>query len=164
MSIKITSKDPKKAISKETARVSISMHDLQSELPDDVKTLLALWRECKDKVDMIELEVKPFKQRMKEIQDKIAGHLSIEEGEEKSETISVPNSALVYKTKAVGVKVDDYDGFQRFCIRNGLEFALRKQVNLSGIKEMYRMIMEGDLPEPKSAEFYTFDKVTIRKR
>ena len=162
--MKIKGKAPKKAISKESAKVTISMHDLQAELPGDVKTLLALWRECKDKVDMIELEIKPFKQRMKEIQDKIAEHLSIEDGEEKSETISVPNTAWVYKTKSVGVKVNDYDSFQRFCIRNGLEFALRKQVNLTGVREMYKMIMEGDLPEPKSADFYTFDKVTIRKR
>tara|TARA_R110002020_G_scaffold72318_11_gene186209 strand:- start:1094 stop:1582 length:489 start_codon:yes stop_codon:yes gene_type:complete len=162
--MKIKGKSPKKAISRESGRVTISMHDLQAELPGDVKTLLALWRECKDKVDMVELEVKPFKQRMKEIQDKIAEHLSIEDGEEKSETISVPNTAWVYKTKSVGVKVNDYDSFQRFCIRNGLEFALRKQVNLTGVREMYRMIMEGDLPEPKSADFYTFDKVTIRKR
>ncbi len=162
--MKITDKAPKKAISKESAKVTISMHDLQAELPGDIKSLLALWRECKDKVDMIELETKPLKQRMKEIQDNIAEHLSIEEGEEKSETISVPNTAWVYKTKSVGVKVDDYDSFQRFCVRNGLEFALRKQVNLTGIKEMYKMIMSGDLPEPKSAEFYTFDKVTIRKR
>lgn len=162
--MKITEKTPKKAISQTRAKVTISMHDTQEELPGDIKKLLALWRECKDKVDMIELETKPFKQRMKEIQDKIAEHLTIEDGEEKSETISVPNSALVYKTKQVGVKVNDYDSFQRFCIRNGLEFALRKQVNLTGVKEMYRMIMGGDLPEPKSAEFYTFDKVTIRKR
>ena len=102
--MKITDKAPKKAISKESAKVTISMHDLQAELPGDVKTLLALWRECKDKVDMIELETKPLKQRMKEIQDNIAEHLSIEEGEEKSETISVPNTAWVYKTKSVGVK------------------------------------------------------------
>ena len=162
--MKIKGKAPKKAISQESAKVTISMDDLQAELPGDVKTLLALWRECKDKVDMIELEIKPFKQRMKEIQDKIAEHLSIEDGEEKSETISVPNTAWVYKTKSVGVKVNDYDSFQRFCIRNGLEFALRKQVNLTGVREMYKMIMEGDLPEPKSADFYTFDKVTIRKR
>lgn len=138
--------------------------DLDAKLPKDVKSLLALWRDCKDKVDMVELEVAPYKKRMKEIQDRVADHLSIEEGEEKSETISVPNTAWVYKTKSVGVKVEDYDSFQRFCIRNGLEFALRKQVNLTGIKEMYKMIMSGDLPEPKSAEFYTFDKVTIRKR
>ena len=162
--MKIKGKSPKKAISRESAKVTISMHDLQAELPGDVKTLLALWRECKDKVDMIELEVKPFKERMKEIQDRIAEHLSIEDGEEKSETISVPNTAWVYKTKSVGVKVNDYDSFQRFCIRNGLEFALRKQVNLTGVREIYKMIMEGDLPEPKSADFYTFDKVTIRKR
>ena len=162
--MKIKGKAPKKAISRESAKVTISMHDLQAELPGDVKTLLALWRECKDKVDMIELEVKPFKERMKEIQDRIAEHLSIEDGEEKSETISVPNTAWVYKTKPVGVKVNDYDSFQRFCIRNGLEFALRKQVNLTGVREIYKMIMEGDLPEPKSADFYTFDKVTIRKR
>tara|TARA_E500000305_G_C4027773_1_gene242867 strand:- start:5752 stop:6207 length:456 start_codon:yes stop_codon:yes gene_type:complete len=138
--------------------------DLDAKLPKDVKSLLALWRDCKDKVDMVELEVAPYKKRMKEIQDRVADHLSIEEGEEKSETISVPNTAWVYKSKSVGVKVEDYDSFQRFCIRNGLEFALRKQVNLTGIKEMYKMIMSGDLPEPKSAEFYTFDKVTIRKR
>ena len=43
MSKKVTSKDPKKAISKETARVSISMHDLQSELPDDIKKFLLDW-------------------------------------------------------------------------------------------------------------------------
>ena len=162
--MKIKGRAPKKAISRESGKVTISMHDLQAELPGDVKTLLALWRECKDKVDMIELEIKPFKQRMKEVQEKIAEHLSIEDGEEKSETISVPNTAWVYKTKSVGVKVNDYDSFQRFCIRNGLEFALRKQVNLTGVREMYRMIMEGDLPDPKSADFYTFDKVTIRKR
>jgi hypothetical protein len=138
--------------------------DLDAKLPKDVKSLLALWRDCKDKVDVVELEVAPYKKRMKEIQDRVADHLSIEEGEEKSETISVPNTAWVYKTKSVGVKVEDYDSFQRFCIRNGLEFALRKQVNLTGIKEIYKMIMSGDLPEPKSAEFYTFDKVTIRKR
>ena len=69
--MKIKGKAPKKAISQESAKVTISMHDLQAELPGDVKTLLALWRECIDKVDMIELEIKPFKQRMKEIQDKI---------------------------------------------------------------------------------------------
>ena len=160
----IKDKSPKKRVSKDEGKVTITMHDLHGDLPDDIKSLLALWRECKDKVDMVELELKPFKGRMKEIQDRIAEHLSIEDGEEKSETVSVPNTAWVYKTKSVGVKVEDYDSFQRYCIRNGLEFALRKQVNLTGVKEMYRMIMEGEIHEHKSSDFYTFDKVTIRKR
>ena len=69
--MKIKGKSPKKAISRESAKVTISMHDLQAELPGDVKTLLALWRECKDKVDMIELEVKPFKERMKNLNVKL---------------------------------------------------------------------------------------------
>lgn len=159
--IKDTIKD---AISPEVSKVTISMHDLTKPLPKNAKALLALWRECKDKLDAIDLASKPMRDRLKQIQSEIGGHLSVEEGCEKSETISVPNTAWVNKTRTVGVKVSDFDGFQRFCMRNNLEFVLKKQVNLTGVKEMYKMIMEGDLPEPKSAEFYTFDKITIRKR
>lgn len=159
--IKETIKD---AISPEVSKVTISLHNLTEPLPKNAKALLALWRECKDKLDAIELASKPIKARLHQIQSEIGEHLSVEEGYLQSETISVPNAAWVNKTRTVGVKVNDFDGFQRFCMRNNLEFVLKKQVNLAGVKEMYKMIMEGDLPEPKSAEFYTFDKITIRKR
>ena len=130
----------------------------------DVKELLGKWREIKDMLDYIEAELKPYKKRLTQIQDEISNHLSITEGDEKRETISVPNLGYVYKKKHVGAKVTDFDSFQRFCTRHNVEFVLRKQTNLAGLTEMYKMIMEGDLPEPKSADFYTFEKITIRKR
>ena len=41
---------------------------------------------------------------------------------------------------------------------------MRKQLNMQGVQELHRLIMEGEVPMPSSAEFSTFDKITIRKR
>ena len=41
----IKDKSPKKRGRQDEGKVPITMHDLHGDLPDDIKSLLALWRE-----------------------------------------------------------------------------------------------------------------------
>lgn len=137
---------------------------LDVEIPEKPKDLLSFWRDLKDVIEEGEMKLKPYKDRMKEVSDAIQAQLSIDDEATKSETISLDGCATAYKTKEIGAQVTDYESFQNFCTRNNTEFVMRKQLNLGGIKELYRMIMEGDIPMPKSVNFTTFEKITIRKR
>ena len=137
---------------------------LRTEIPDNIKQQLALWRAVKDVIEEVELTIKPFKVKLKQLADAIQHNLSIEEGEEKSETISVDGSAVAWKNKVVTLRIEDYKQFQNYCTRNNVEFVLRRQVNLGGAKELFELVNNGDVPMPKSVEFQTFDKLTIRKK
>ena len=145
-------------------KYEVSLTRLPEELPTDAKSLLKIWKELKSDMEEIDILVSTHKEILKEITDEIGNHLSIDEGHEKSETISVPDIATTWKTRNIGVKVNDFERFQKFCSDFGCSFVMRKQVNLSGAKELHEMIMSGDIPDTDSIEFYTFDKVTIRKK
>ena len=137
---------------------------LGEEIPEKLKGKLILWRKIKDEIEELERIVKPFKDRLKEVAESIQYDLSIEDGDDKSETISVDGGATAWKNRVITLKVSDYSALQKYLTRNNLEFVMRKQLNMQGVQELHRLIMEGEVPMPSSAEFSTFDKITIRKR
>ena len=136
---------------------------LGEEIPEKLKGKLILWRKIKDEIEELERIVKPFKNRLKEVAESIQYDLSIEDGDDKSETISVDGGATAWKNRVITLKVSDYSALQKYLTRNNLEFVMRKQLNMQGVQELHRLIMEGEVPMPSSAEFSTFDKITIRK-
>tara|TARA_R100000234_G_scaffold118807_1_gene100093 strand:+ start:627 stop:1091 length:465 start_codon:yes stop_codon:yes gene_type:complete len=129
-----------------------------------LKEKIIYWREIKDEIDQKEALSKPFKDELKRVNEEITKDLSIAEDEEKSEIVSVDGAGTCWKERVVTMKVSDYQAFQKFCTRNDVEFVLRRQLNLGGVQEIHRMVMEGQLPMPKSAEFDSFEKLTIRKK
>ena len=137
---------------------------LSETIPEPIKRKLALWRELKNVVEENQRKNRPYVEKMKEIEVDISANLSIDEGESKSEAVSVDGCATVWKNKVIGMRVDDYSALQNYLTRNKLEFVLRKQLNSQGVQELHRMVMEGEVPSPKSAEFTTYDKLTIRKK
>jgi Zn-dependent M32 family carboxypeptidase len=137
---------------------------LTEAIPEEIKQQLALWRALKDKVEAIEQESKPYKDKIKSLEKEISNNLSIEEGAVKSESIALDGCAVVWKNKVITMSVSDWQSLQNYLTRNDCEFVMRKQLNQGGVKELHRMVMEGELPMPKSAEFTTFDKITIRKK
>ena len=137
---------------------------LNEKIPKKVKQQLALWRDIKNHIDEVENYLSPFKDMLKEISFEVQGNLSIDDGTDKSETISVDGCATAWKKRVMGLNVLDFSKFQDYLTRNDATFVMRKQVTVKGVEELHRLIMEGDLPTPKSAEFTTYDKVTIRKK
>jgi hypothetical protein len=137
---------------------------LESELPEELKQQLMVWRSLKDEVEKIEREAKPYKDRMKSLEALISKNISIDEGETKSESVSVDGCATVWKNTMVSMRVDDWQQLQNYLTRNDCEFVMRKQLNQGGVAELHRLVMEGELPSPKSAEFTSYEKLTIRKK
>ena len=123
-----------------------------------------MWRDIKDHIDEVENYLSQFKERLKQISYAVDGQLSIEDGTDKSETISVDGCATTWKKRIIGLAVNDYSKFQDYLTRNDAHFVMRKQVTVKGVEELHRLVMEGELPAPKSAEFTTYDKITIRKK
>ena len=137
---------------------------LQSELPEELKQQLMVWRSLKDEVEKIEREAKPYKDRMKSLEALISKNISIDEGDTKSESVSVDGCATVWKNTVVSMRVDDWQQLQNYLTRNDCEFVMRKQLNQAGVSELHRLVMEGELPTPESAEFTSYEKLTIRKK
>jgi len=137
---------------------------LNEEIPKKVKQQLALWRDIKNHIDEIENYLSPFKDKLREITLEVQNNLSIEDGADRSETISVDGCATTWKKRMIGLSVTDFSKFQDYLTRNDAHFVMRKQVTTKGVEELHRLIMEGELPAPKSAEFTTYDKITIRKK
>ncbi len=130
----------------------------------ELKELLKEFVEVKDVVEKNKIKMEPYVDRMKKLSASIAGHLQVEDGEESSESISFPNIASVVKKRHIKADVVDWEKFQKFCTDNGAEFAMRKQLNLAGVRELHKMIMQGDLDDTDSVEFGVFDKVYIRRK
>lgn len=137
---------------------------LNGKIPKKIKQQLAMWREVKNHIDEVENYLSPFKDKLKEISHGVEHNLSIEDGTDKSETVSVDGCATTWKKRIIGLTVTDFSRFQDYLTRNDATFVMRKQVTVKGVEELHRLIMEGELPSPKSAEFTTYDKITIRKR
>jgi|21_taG_2_1085346.scaffolds.fasta_scaffold00540_11 Zn-dependent M32 family carboxypeptidase len=131
---------------------------------DSVAKAIQKWRAMADKIDTLKMQaLKPFEDVKKELEKEISTMLDVPENEERSETISVHQCASAYKQKKISAKVHDWEIFQRYLVRNELQYAMRKQVNLSAIEEIHEQIMNGELPQPKGVEFTTFNKLYIRR-
>ena len=137
---------------------------LNGKIPKGIKQQLSMWRDIKNHIDEVENYLSPFKDMLKEISHGVEHNLSIEDGTDKSETVSVDGCATTWKKRIIGLTVTDFSKFQDYLTRNDAHFVMRKQVTVKGVEELHRLIMEGELPAPKSAEFTTYDKITIRKK
>ena len=153
-----------KNIVKKKPEETKEMTILEMQLPTTIKPQLAVWRAVKDEIEKIERKAKPYKDKLKRLEFEISKNVSIDEGETKSESISLDGCASVYKNSVVSMKVDDWQSLQNYLTRNDCEFVLRKQLNQGGVAELHRMVQEGELPTPKSAEFTSYEKLTIRKK
>ena len=130
---------------------------------DSVSTMLKKWRHLADTIDEIKMrEIKPLDNEKKELESEISNLLDIGDNV-RSETVSVPQCGSAYKKLKLSAKVHDWEIFQRYLVRNDLQYAMRKQVNLSAIEEIHEQIITGELPQPKGVEFTTFNKLYIRR-
>lgn len=131
--------------------------------PDSAREAVLLWRTLKDEVDRIERQCAPYKEKIKQLTEYLQGELTIVDGETKSETISVPGAATVYKKSMATVKVLDYEAFSKYLIRNGYSAAIRKQINVAPLQDLVEEINMGNLPTPQSAEFGVREQLTLRR-
>ena len=129
-----------------------------------LKMLMKEYVDLKNEIDEKKALIMPLNDRLKELGNSIGDHLNIEEGEEASESVSFPNIGSVVKRRHIGANVVDWEKFQKFCTENGAEFTLRKQLNLSGVRELHKLVMQGDIDTPDSIEFNVFDKVYVRRK
>lgn len=137
---------------------------LACEISENIKDQISLWRAVKDEIEAIDQKSKPFKDKLKAIENEISKNISIDDGETKSESISLDGCATVWKSTVVSMKVDDWQKLQNYLTRNDCEYVMRKQLNQGGVAELHRMVMEGEMPMPSSAEFTSYEKLTIRKK
>ena len=130
----------------------------------ELKGLMKEFVDLKHDIEQKKALLVPLTDRLKELSDLIGDNLIIDDGEESSESVSFPNIGSVVKKRHISANVTDWEKFQKYCTKNGAEFTLRKQLNLGGIKELHRLIMQGDLEDTDSIEFGVFDKVYIRRK
>ena len=131
---------------------------------DKIADVIRKWRSMADKIDTLKMQVlKPFEDVKKELEKEISTMLEVPEEHDRSETVSIPQCASAYMQRKISAKVHDWEVFQRYLVRNELQYAMRKQVNLSAIEEIHEQIMEGELPQPQGVDFTTFTKLYIRR-
>ena len=131
---------------------------------DKIADAIRKWRSMADKIDTLKMQVlKPFEDVKKELEKEISTMLEVPEEHDRSETVSIPQCASAYMQRKISAKVHDWEVFQRYLVRNELQYAMRKQVNLSAIEEIHEQIMEGELPQPQGVDFTTFSKLYIRR-
>jgi len=130
----------------------------------ELKVLMKEFVDLKHDIEQKKAMIVPLADRLKELSHLIGDHLAIEDGEETSESVSFPKIGSVVKKRHISANVTDWEKFQKFCTDNGAEFAMRKQLNLSGVRELHRLMMQGDLDDTDSVEFGVFDKVYIRRK
>lgn len=137
--------------------------DLAVNETEDIHSLMRSWRTVKDHYETEKAKLDVYEGRRKEIERRITELLTIPDGADKSETISIKGVGSVSKKRLVTAKVKDWEAWRKYCIRHGYGSAIRQQNNMAPVQDMYEAIMSGDLPMPQSAEFGTFDKPSFRK-
>ena len=131
---------------------------------DKIADAIRKWRSMADKIDTLKMQVlKPFEDVKKELEKEISTMLEVPEEHDRSETDSITQCASAYMQRKISAKVHDWEVFQRYLVRNELQYAMRKQVNLSAIEEIHEQIMEGELPQPQGVDFTTFSILYIRR-
>ena len=131
---------------------------------DKIADAIRKWRSMADKIDTLKMQVlKPFDDVKKELEKEISTMLDVPDEHDRSETVSIPQCASAYKQRKISAKVHDWEVFQRYLVRNDLQYAMRKQVNLSAVEEIHEQVMNGELPQPQGVDFTTFNKLYIRR-
>lgn len=131
--------------------------------PTTIREAMNSWRKLTDHVSDVESTIEKHKDKIKELRTYILQNLDIPAGEKKSETITIPDIGTVYKKNVVGIRVTDWKAFQSYLSRNDMEAVIRHQCNLQPSEELYDMVMDGTIPNPRSAEFTSFEKLTLRR-
>ena len=72
---------------------------LNGKIPKGIKQQLSMWRDIKNHIDEVENYLSPFKDMLKEISHGVEHNLSIEDGTDKSETVSVDGCATTWKNR-----------------------------------------------------------------
>jgi len=131
--------------------------------PENLREAMKQWRILQDHIQEVKSTIADHEERVKELRKYVMINLEIPEGQEKSETISIPGVGMAYKKTAISCKVTDWDSFNNYLSRHKMEGVRRHQVSLAPALELYELIMAGELPKPKSAEFSFFEKLTLRR-
>jgi len=131
--------------------------------PEDIKIALGQWRTLKDYIAEVEGSLSEVKEKLKYLEHKISSQLTVPDDGTKSETISVPGAGTVWKERKVGVRVDDWEAWRKYCVRHGYGAALRQQTNIAPLQDLYDQVMNGELPMPRSVEFTTYEKPSFRR-
>jgi hypothetical protein len=147
---------------KEPTKKEKKMIDLNKQ-PESIREAAEMYRAIKEIEEFSKRELEPYLKKKAEVESYFYQNLTIADGQEKSETISFPGVGAVSKKKQVVVKVKDWDSFQAYLIRNKMGGVIRHQANLAPTAELYQLIMSGELPMPKSAEFDFIEKLSFRK-
>jgi len=144
----------------------VKTDDIQLALevePDTLREAMQQWRVLSDHVADVKATVGEHEEKIKELKRIILSKLYIAETDEKSETVSIPGVGSAYKKKTISIRVHDWQAFQSYLARNNMEAVMRHQCNLKPSEELYDLVMSGELPTPQSAEFTTFEKLSLRR-
>ena len=136
--------------------------DLEQK-PTNLREAAQLYREIKDIEDDFARQLEPYLEKKKELEKFFRENLTIPDGEFQSEKVSFPGIGVLSKKKQVVAKVQDWDAFQAYLVRNKMGGVIRHQANLAATEELYQLIMAGEMPMPKSVEFDFIEKLSFRK-
>jgi len=134
-----------------------------AESPETLPDAIRQWRVLKDHVDAIAKTVADHTSKITWLKNYIQHQLDIPEGQDKSETVSVPGAGSASKKTQVVAEVVDWEAWQKYCVRNGFGAVNRHQNNIAPLQDLYEGIMTGEFPMPKSANFKTIEKISLRR-
>ena len=141
-------------------------NEIQLALEVEAETLrdaMSQWRVLMDHITEVKSTIADHEEKVKELKKYIMSELVIPEGEKKSETVSIPGVGTAFKKTAINIRVHDWQAFQAYLTRNKMEAVSRHQLNLKPSEELYELVMDGELPMPRSAEFNSFEKLSLRR-
>ena len=131
--------------------------------PETLRGGMSQWRVLMDHIQEVKSTIADHEDKVKELKKYILSELVIPEGEKKSETVSIPGVGTAYKKTAINIRVHDWQAFQSYLTRNKMDAVVRHQCNLKPTEELYELVMDGELPMPQSAEFDSFEKLSLRR-
>ncbi len=131
--------------------------------PESLRDAMSQWRVLMDHIQEIKATIADHEDKVKELKKYILSELVIPEGEKKSETVSIPGVGTAYKKITINIRVHDWQAFQSYLTRNKMDAVVRHQCNLKPTEELYELVMDGELPMPQSAEFDSFEKLSLRR-
>jgi|15BtaG_2_1085339.scaffolds.fasta_scaffold04805_4 hypothetical protein len=131
--------------------------------PETLREAMTQWRVLSDHVIEVKSTIGEHEEKIKELKKIIQSKLFIADNAEISETVSIPGVGSASKKKTISIRVHDWKSFQAYLARNNMEAVMRHQCNLRPSEELYDLVMDGELPAPQSAEFTTFEKLSLRR-
>jgi len=130
---------------------------------ESLREAMNQWRTLMDHIQEVKSTIADHEAKVKDLKKYIMSELIIPEGEKKSETVSIPGVGTAYKKTAINIRIHDWQAFQAYLTRNKMDAVVRHQCNLKPTEELYELVMDGELPMPQSAEFDSFEKLSLRR-